>query len=75
MKIAKSENTRIDINRVKTLAYQMWEQAGSPAGRDLEFWLAAEAGMLEEQSGKETAKASSHPIQKAQPSGNLRAVR
>ena len=29
-----------DIGR---LAYQMWENAGRPAGRDLEFWLAAEA--------------------------------
>ena len=25
------------------LAYQLWEKAGRPAGRDLEFWLAAEA--------------------------------
>jgi len=24
------------------LAYQLWEKASRPAGRDLEFWLAAE---------------------------------
>ena len=24
-------------------AYQLWEQAGKPAGRDEEFWLRAEA--------------------------------
>lgn len=28
---------------VSRLAYQLWEQAGRPVGRDLEFWLAAEA--------------------------------
>lgn len=28
---------------VSRLAYQLWETAGRPAGRDLEFWLAAEA--------------------------------
>ena len=27
---------------VSRLAYQLWENAGRPAGRDLEFWLAAE---------------------------------
>lgn len=25
------------------LAHQLWEEQGRPAGRDLEFWLAAEA--------------------------------
>jgi hypothetical protein len=28
---------------VSRLAYQLWENAGRPVGRDLEFWLAAEA--------------------------------
>jgi len=28
---------------VSRVAYQLWEKAGRPAGRDLEFWLAAEA--------------------------------
>jgi hypothetical protein len=28
---------------VSRLAYQLWENAGRPASRDLEFWLAAEA--------------------------------
>ena len=28
---------------VSRLAYQLWETAGRPSGRDLEFWLAAEA--------------------------------
>jgi hypothetical protein len=29
-------------SNVSKLAYQLWEQAGRPAGRDLEFWLNAE---------------------------------
>jgi len=28
--------------RVKARAYELWEQAGRPPGRDLEFWLEAE---------------------------------
>jgi Protein of unknown function (DUF2934) len=39
--IEKSLNT--DTASVSRLAYQLWENAGRPAGRDLEFWLEAEA--------------------------------
>jgi hypothetical protein len=41
MNIEKSLNT--DTASVSRLAYQLWENAGRPVGRDLEFWLAAEA--------------------------------
>lgn len=34
-----------DQNSVSRLAYQLWENAGRPTGRDLEFWLAAEAAL------------------------------
>jgi len=27
---------------VRELAYHLWVEAGKPAGRDLDFWLAAE---------------------------------
>lgn len=30
-------------SNVSRLAYELWEKAGRPAGRDLEFWLTAEA--------------------------------
>jgi hypothetical protein len=33
----------IDESSVSRLAYQLWENAGRPTGRDLEFWLAAES--------------------------------
>jgi DUF2934 family protein len=28
--------------KIRTRAYQLWEQAGRPSGRDWEFWLEAE---------------------------------
>ena len=31
--------------QIKARAYKLWEQAGRPAGRDLEFWLEAEREM------------------------------
>ena len=40
-KIEKSVSA--DESNVSRIAYQLWESAGRPAGRDLEFWLAAEA--------------------------------
>ncbi len=30
-------------NEISRLAYLLWEQAGRPSGRDLEFWLKAES--------------------------------
>jgi len=30
-------------NETAQLAYQLWEQEGKPSGRDVEFWLKAEA--------------------------------
>lgn len=36
----------LDRNQVAVKAYQLWEQAGRPVGRDLDFWLLAEAQCL-----------------------------
>jgi hypothetical protein len=33
----------IQNNEVTKRAYRLWEQAGKPQGRDLEFWVQAEA--------------------------------
>ena len=35
--------------RVKALAYELWEEAGRPAGRDVEFWLEAERQVKQRQ--------------------------
>ena len=32
---------------IKARARELWEQNGRPAGRDLEFWLQAEAEIIE----------------------------
>lgn len=37
------ESTRLKESEISVVAYQLWEKAGRPAGRDLQFWLAAEA--------------------------------
>jgi hypothetical protein len=31
---------------ISCLAYQLWEEAGCPEGRDLEFWMGAETRLL-----------------------------
>ena len=33
-------------NEISCLAFQLWENAGRPEGRDLEFWLGAETQLL-----------------------------
>jgi hypothetical protein len=33
----------IEENEIANRAYRLWEQAGRPSGRDLEFWIQAEA--------------------------------
>lgn len=33
---------QVDSRQIAQRAYGLWEQAGRPAGRDLEFWLLAE---------------------------------
>ena len=55
MNMQKSMNR--DEASVSRLAYQLWEDAGRPVGRDLEFWLAAES-----QLRAPTASRSSAPV-------------
>jgi len=33
-------------NEISHMAFQLWEKAGHPEGRDLEFWLEAETRLL-----------------------------
>jgi hypothetical protein len=35
--------------RIRARAYELWEKAGKPVGRDLEFWLEAERQITERQ--------------------------
>ena len=36
---------------IKARARELWEQNGQPTGRDLEFWLQAEAEIIERNRG------------------------
>jgi hypothetical protein len=59
----KTIETAVTLNEagIDRLAYQLWENAGRPAGRDLEFWLAAEAqarAAATQPSAPESAEAS-----------------
>ena len=51
-----------DLNeRVRVRAYQMWEEAGWPDGRDEEFWFAA----LRELDGEDAGDAAEPPVEEA----------
>ena len=43
---------------ISCLAFQLWEKAGCPEGRDLEFWLGAETYPAELELRLDAAKAS-----------------
>jgi len=34
-------------NRIQTISYQLWVDAGSPDGESLKFWLQAERAWME----------------------------
>jgi Protein of unknown function (DUF2934) len=36
------------LEQIKTRAYYLWEQAGKPEGKELDFWLEAELAHSEE---------------------------
>jgi len=47
----------LDENReyeIRVLAYELWEKAGGPAGKHLEFWIMAEKE-LKREPGAESA--------------------
>ena len=44
--------------QVRARAYELWEQAGRPAGQDLEFWLEAERQLEEEREERKGSGAS-----------------
>ena len=44
--------------QVRARAYELWEQAGRPAGQDLEFWLEAERQFEDEREERKGPGAS-----------------
>lgn len=49
--------------KIEHLAYRLWQEAGSPDGRDQEFWFAA----LAEVTADKTVKAEPKPKAAAKP--------
>jgi hypothetical protein len=42
MKNTNEHAVSVKESEIRVVAYQMWEKAGYPPGRDLQFWLDAE---------------------------------
>lgn len=54
--------------KIKNLAYQLWQDAGSPDGRDQEFWYTAEVQVKAAKPAKaKAAAAPKAPKAKAEP--------
>ncbi len=47
LKLGQLLDARRTKHEIKARARELWEQNGCPAGRDLEFWLQAEAEIIE----------------------------
>jgi hypothetical protein len=57
--------------QIRDHAQTLWEKAGSPAGRDLEFWYAAEAELNAAESERSDAPTSDAPNADDQPNKNI----
>lgn len=57
--------------KIENLAYSMWQDAGSPHGRDQEFWFAAEAQVRTAKPAK--PKAPTKPKVAAKPKAEPKA--
>ena len=68
-------NTTVDQGPIRheeitARARELWQKSGSPEGRDLEFWLAAEAELQRERDDvKQTARGDAKTPPRSTPSG------
>jgi hypothetical protein len=49
---------RTDDDMIRNRAYELWDQAGQPEGREQEFWYEAERELAEEEEVDTSAEAS-----------------
>jgi hypothetical protein len=61
-----SQQSSINQEQVAQRAYELWEAGGQPVGRDLEYWLQAEAEL---RSANQTSRSQ---MSSAQESGSKR---
>lgn len=55
----------IDQEKIRDRAYQLWDRAGQPDGREQEFWYDAERELAEEDAvdtSEEAAKLDMPPV-------------
>ena len=52
-------------------AYELWEHAGRPAGKDVEYWLQAESEVSQQQRPARSPKAAAQPLLKPSKSRRL----
>lgn len=60
----------LDQEKVRDRAYQLWDRAGQPEGRDQEFWFDAERELAEEDEF-DTSEAASQVEQPPMVPGGL----
>ncbi|HWV98625.1 MAG TPA: DUF2934 domain-containing protein [Candidatus Acidoferrum sp.] len=65
MKNTMEDSVGVKESEIRLAAYQMWEKAGRPPGRDLQFWLDAEA-----QLRTPTTAASGKPVAPLSPAAS-----
>ncbi|WP_338720853.1 DUF2934 domain-containing protein [Devosia sp. XK-2] len=61
----------IDQEKIRDRAYQLWDRAGQPDGREQEFWYDAERELAEEDAvdtSEEAAKLDMPPVVPGRPS-------
>ena len=51
-------NNTPDSEKIRERAYQLWDRAGQPEGREQEFWFDAERELAEEDEVDTSAEAS-----------------
>jgi hypothetical protein len=70
------EQIKVSCDEVARRAYELWEAAGRSAGKDMEFWLQAEAELLaalrrgrsSEAGDAQASQRAKHPGRSRQPS-------
>ncbi|MGC4070951.1 MAG: DUF2934 domain-containing protein [Nibricoccus sp.] len=74
MSIMKSDSHPIQHEEIAARSHELWQKAGSPDGRDLEFWLGAEAELRREREDvKQTQRGEINAPARSTPGGNEKA--
>ncbi|NGP18478.1 MULTISPECIES: DUF2934 domain-containing protein [Devosia] len=60
---------RVDEAKIRDRAYQLWDQAGQPDGRDQEFWHDAERELAEEEEVDISSEAAKLDLPPTVPGG------